>query len=311
VHTGRPPLYILLLLIASVCVFTYIFLLERSKIMKYKRYAAYSFLLLAAVAAARLAVPKSAEVTLLDMGRDKCLVASDGDNAFVVDCGGSGSITDTPWLSDLDGFLNYKGITHIDGVFATCEKAEYIGGLPALLSSKRVDRLYLPDAYYTRAPEALQNLIDAAGAGGVPIIRLKSGDTAGAGAFSFECLYPITPDAKGGVPPLALRLRCGNASFMLPSDMSASMQDQLLYDKADVKADVLLLPGGGAKSAFNADFIRAVSPRAAVMYSGSRSDPAFTQNLAGAGVPLYATARYGAITMTADGARVSVSTVVK
>ena len=311
VYTGRPPFVILLLLIAAVCVFTYIFLQDRERLARRAKYAVLPFAALAAAVWVYSAVPKNAEITMLDLGRERCLVASDGKNAFVADCGGTSAASDVPGLSELDVFLNYKGITHVDGVFATCERTDYIGGLPDLLNSKKVDRLYLPDAYHAQTPDALQSLIDKADADGVQIIRLKNGDTVSAGAFGFECLYPITGQVKGAAPPLALRLRRGNASFLLTSDMNADMLNQLLYNKVDVRADVLLLTGGGAKPAFDTGFVGAVNPVAAAIYADTKPDAAYFHNFASSNIPLYTTSANGAVTMSVNGARIGVSTMLR
>ncbi|MFG6449322.1 DNA internalization-related competence protein ComEC/Rec2 [Roseateles sp. BYS180W] len=98
-----------------------------------------------------------------------------------------------------------------------------------------------------------------------------------------------------------LRVRAAGGSVLLPGDLPAAQEAQLVaaYGAAGLQSSVLMVPHHGSKSSSSKPFIEAVAPRWAVVQAGANNrfgHPALEvrQRYAALGVPLVNTAQCGA-----------------
>jgi len=97
---------------------------------------------------------------------------------------------------------------------------------------------------------------------------------------------------------LVLRLTCGGRSVLFPADIQESAERVLLKHPGELKSDVLVAPHHGSAEGTTLQFIRAVAPK--VILSSNDSRLTRKQRLFDsetAGIPLYRTSRYGAISV--------------
>ena len=97
---------------------------------------------------------------------------------------------------------------------------------------------------------------------------------------------------------LVLRLTCGGRSVLFPADIQEPAERELLKHPGELKSDVLVAPHHGSAEGTTLQFIRAVAPK--VILSSNDSRLTRKQRLFDsetAGIPLYRTSRYGAISV--------------
>ncbi len=81
-------------------------------------------------------------VTVLDVGQGQCVLLQNGDQAYLVDCGGDsgGMAADTVRKT-----MQAEGIRKLDGVILTHYDTDHANGILPLMDAVEVDCLYLPD----------------------------------------------------------------------------------------------------------------------------------------------------------------------
>ncbi len=116
-----------------------------------------------------------------------------------------------------------------------------------------------------------------------------------------EILAPLPGTTPKGNNGLVLRLvQNGKGLALLPGDAGASYLRALLRRDVDLSADVLVLPHHGSRGSLVPAFLDAVSPKIALVSSGAfnafgHPAPAVRKALEERNIPLYITAREGAL----------------
>jgi competence protein ComEC len=115
---------------------------------------------------------------------------------------------------------------------------------------------------------------------------------------------------------LVLKITFGNVKFLIPGDISADVEKQLIESKADLKSDVLVIPHHGSNHSSSAEFIKAVACRYAIVSAGKSNvfkhpHPSVLQRYKEAGAGIFRTDHDGAITLTTDGNNLHINTYIK
>ena len=105
---------------------------------------------------------------------------------------------------------------------------------------------------------------------------------------------------------LVLKITFDKVSFLIPGDISADIEKQLIKSKIDLRSDVLVVPHHGSGYSSSAEFIKAVACHYAIVSAGKENvfhhpHPSTLQRYNNAGVNLFRTDRDGAVTITTDG----------
>ena len=115
---------------------------------------------------------------------------------------------------------------------------------------------------------------------------------------------------------LVLKIKFGKISFLIPGDISAEVEKQLIESKADLRSDVLVVPHHGSAYSSSVEFIKAVACRYAIVSTGKANvfhhpHPSTLQRYNDAGVNIFRTDRDGAITITTGGNNLHITTFIK
>jgi len=333
VLTGRPPIWILGLYIAALAIVL---------AAQYHRGAAYARMKKAALAAVGLCVagglwlavsPKPLTVVMLDVGQGDATVLSKGGQAVIWDGGGNvmRGLGDNTGMWTVMPYLRYLGISQAEAVL-THPDADHALGIIEAIDAGVVRRLYIPLGMYAAGSaggdagepsnyhdtDGLAGLVLArAEANGVAVIPLQAGDSFGLiDGVSMFCLHPqggMKADNNGSI---VCRVDYGGASFLLTGDVEAE-GERLILDiyGAAVDADILKLAHHGSRSSSTEEFLRAVSPDAAVASAGRNSryghpSPEVAERLEGMGVPMVVTAESGAVIFTTYGRTIRMQTML-
>ena len=111
---------------------------------------------------------------------------------------------------------------------------------------------------------------------------------------------------------LALRIDYGLASFLLASDATAVTEARLLAAGIPLGATVLKVAHHGSRGSSTPEFLRAVSPRVAVISVGARNSyghpsPETLARLDAVEAAIYRTDRDGAVILETDGRALTVT----
>ena len=115
---------------------------------------------------------------------------------------------------------------------------------------------------------------------------------------------------------LVLKIKFGKISFLIPGDISAEVEKQLIESKADLRSDVLVVPHHGSAYSSSVEFIKAVACRYAIVSAGKENvfhhpHPSTLQRYNDASVNIFRTDRDGAVTITTDGNDLQINTFIK
>jgi competence protein ComEC len=123
--------------------------------------------------------------------------------------------------------------------------------------------------------------------------------------------YDMLNDAS-----LVIKINYGQVSFLMPADISASVERLITESGQNLHSDVLFVPHHGSSRSCSFDFIRKVSCRFALISAGKNNPfrhphPATLKRLTEANVNILRTDRDGAITMATDGTKIAIDAYVK
>ena len=188
----------------------------------------------------------------------------------------------------------------------TQPKDAQIAAVPAVLERYHIDQA-LTNGQQSETENFLA-LSQALSRHSVPTIPVNTGYTIQTSdGVQLAILHPPTPpdpDSDPNDAGLVLRLRYGEASFLLTPDLSESAESALVDSGRWLHAAVLQLPSHGSARVSSRAFLTAVAPQVAVVQvdPGNRYGHPAPEVIARLGsTPLYRTDESGEVTFTTDG----------
>jgi competence protein ComEC len=243
------------------------------------------------------------DVQLIGSGAGRAALVVSQGQAAVVDPGSQAV------AAEVVQRLQHLGIRRLEAVLLVRPGPEAVQGLPLLLAALPVGRLVLPGPGRPGSEADFEGAVRAARAAGVPLASAVRGEVLPVGAASLEWLWPpagLGQPGEGGGAGL-VRIQAGQVAVLLAGGFDPAEEDALVRLGGDLRAQVLEVPGGGAKPLSPA-FLHAVAPRVAVVGDGAAgtADGAVLQQLATAGVAVVHGDRLSDLQFSTDGRRLAV-----
>jgi competence protein ComEC len=200
------------------------------------------------------------KVTVLDVGQGLAVVIQTANRVLVYDTGPRFSDTFDAGSGVIYPFLRARGIRHIDHLVVSHLDNDHIGGLESLLRLLPVDRLSMS------FPAGNQFVPQQA-------LPCQRGDKWEWDLVAFEFLFPLPgSDYVGNDSSCVLHIRAGAQSILIPGDIEARSERQLLdIAGASLSSDVLIAPHHGSNSSSTRALVQAVSPQHVIYSAGYRS----------------------------------------
>lgn len=218
---------------------------------------------------------KENTIAFLDVGQGDAAVLSTYDGkAFLMDGGGQfgKDLGNNVGARVVLPYLEYLGISELEGIFLSHPDSDHMTGILEVLESVPTKGLYLSDAAFIENTET-QLLKETVEKYQVPLYNINAGDSSEAGEFF--CLYPEAKISLGAGDKnqgsAVLRYTYGGVRTLFTGDISAREERFLLQQGADVSAEILKVAHHGSKYSSDAAFLRAVSPRIAVISCGENN----------------------------------------
>jgi len=269
---------------------------------------------LAVVAALAVAVwlrglppPPYAELTFLDVGQgDAVVLRSPHGHRLVVDGG--------PDAQPLLGFLAGQG-GRPDVVVLSHPHADHVTGLVHAL--RRFGAGLVLDSGYPHPTPAYADFLRTVRERGIPYRLARRGLRLVVGELEVQVLWPPASFWEGpsavNENSVVVRVRYREVRFLLPGDVEAGAEGALVASGDGLRAEVLKVPHQGSRTSSSEPFLRAVSPKVAVLSVG-RANPYghphrdVMARYARLGIAVYRTDRDGAVTVRTDGRELWVRT---
>jgi len=266
--------------------------------------------------------PGRLTLTMLDVGQgDATLFRGPSGQTLLVD--GGGEIEGRPAGFDIGArrvvpALRRLGVRRLDVVMLSHPHEDHVGGLVAVLQNFSVGLVLdagLPHpgpsyVQFLRLIEGRRIPYRAARRG----MRLDLGD-----GVVLTILQPQEPLLQGtssdaNLNSIVARLTYGRVAVLLTGDAEGATEAQLLDLGDHVQSLILKVGHHGSRTSTTAAFLEAVRPAVALISAGAinpfgHPHDEVVQRLEDAGAAVYRTDHHGAITVTTDGARVSIHTV--
>jgi competence protein ComEC len=262
----------------------------------------------------------NAEVTVLDVGQgDSIFVSFPDGETMLVDGGG---LAGSEWIKGMRSapdvgeevvspYLWSRGIKRLDVVALTHAHEDHLGGLASVIGNFPVRELWIGRDENT--PEFANLLAEASGRG-VRIVHKVEGDELAWGSVDGKVLWPPVEDPvreASNDDSLVMRIEDGATSFLLTGDIEQAEERKIVSEGGQLASTFLKVPHHGSKTSSTPPFLAAVQPRIAVVSVGEGNayghpSKSVVERYAEDGVRLLRTDRDGAVTISTDGAAISV-----
>jgi competence protein ComEC len=247
------------------------------------------------------AVPAGgARIVVLDVGQGLAVLVATAHHALVYDTGPRFNEMVDAGGRIVVPFLRAAGIAKLDALIVSHADSDHSGGALSILHAVPVGQLISSLA-------ADHPIVTSAPSTNRPA-RCAAGDHWEWDGVRFEILHPAASaygEAARKTNDLScvLRVASDGGSVLLTGDIEAASEMEILARDATAAAEILVVPHHGSRTSSTLAFIRAVSPRFAVIAAGYRNRfghprAEILERYARAGAARPRTDLQGAITLT-------------
>jgi len=211
-------------------------------------------------------------------------------------------------------YLRSRGIGRVDFVVLTHPHRDHFGGLGTVIKELEVERVLDPGL--VAGTEEYRRYLESVAVGEVDFRIVEAPEEFSPADGVRVELIPVNLDHPCGFlgaesirlnnGSLVVRITYGDVSILLPGDIEAGRELDLLREGVDLESNVIVVPHHGSDSSSLPEFIRAVSPEIAVISVGGRRGKRLPsgeviKRYTDAGADVFRTDRNGGVRITTDG----------
>lgn len=244
------------------------------------------------------------EVHFIDVGQADCILVKNNSNAMLIDAGNNddGEI--------IKSYLKEQNITRLDYVIGTHPHEDHIGGLDVVINNYDIGTIIMPKKSTTT--QTFKDVVNAIKNKGLAITNPVVGTKYTLGGAEFTILAPNKDygDELNNYS-VGIRIVYGNNSFVFTGDAEEEAERDIIATGLELKADVLKLGHHGSSTSTSNQFLKAVSPKHAVITCGKDNDyghPHRETMTKISNMEVYRTDEQGSIIATSDGTNITWNT---
>ncbi len=201
-------------------------------------------------------------VTVLDVGQGQGVLIRTAGHAVLVDCGEAEAAPRV--LSALDRY----SIRRLDAAVVTHLHSDHMGAMGEVLREVSANTFWIPQQAEPQDDLSRQLFTDLQNLG-IPVEHPSPGDQLYLGeGVALKVLGPVRAYSEANNQSMVLLVTTPQGNILLCGDMQKQAEADLLAAKADVKADVLVVGHHGSATSTSEEFLKAVSPKIAVLSVG-------------------------------------------
>ncbi len=217
--------------------------------------------------------PAGFSVEALDVGQGDAFLLRAGSSAFLVDGGGAFSGAENFGRLRLMPKLFDRGVKSLDGVLLSHPHPDHAGGLFSILREMPVGVFFHGDG--EDDGELFARLDAVAKSAGIPSRVLKTGEELPWAGGTFSVLRsggrPFKKDPVNNESVVLLYAR-GSRRVLLTGDAGTPAEKEILDRLVSLPhVDILKVGHHGSRTSSGAEFVAALSPRAALLSCGRRN----------------------------------------
>lgn len=221
-----------------------------------------------AVAWATLFPPSTPQVVMLPVRQGMALWVRGREGSLLVDAGRS-------QREALLGLAKFRG-ARLDALVLTHPDADHTGGAETVLAVLRPRAVMLPELFWNR-PEFLPLRWEAVRRG-IAMVPLSVGQRVRVGDVACDVLWPpAEASLADNDASLVLRCQLGGVTLLSVGDLEKTGEQRVLASGQPLASDLLQVGHHGSRTSASEAFLRAVSPRLALIPTGTSPHLRFPQ----------------------------------
>lgn len=243
------------------------------------------------------------EVHFIDVGQADSILIKGKEEAMLIDAGNN---------SDGELVVNYikeQKIKKLKYVIGTHPHEDHIGGLDDVIDNFEIEKVIMPNAIANT--KTFEDVLDSIDKKGLKITKAKVGDKYDINGAEFIILAPSGENYNSTNDySVVVKLINGYNSFLFTGDAEELSEKEMLKNNKDLlKSDVLKVGHHGSVTSTSKDFLDAVNPSVAVVFSetgNSYGHPhkEIIQRLNEKKIDIVRTDLQGTIVMKSDGKKI-------
>lgn len=250
-------------------------------------------------------VDSKLEIYFFDVGQADSILIKEKDYTMLID-GGNQSDGET-LVKYLQEELN---VNDIDILVGTHPHEDHIGGLPNVISSLSIGKIYLPNA--TTTTKIFEKLLDTIAEKNYKITVPKIDEEINLNNMNFKVLNTGTDESDLNNTSIVLKLEYGKTSYLFTGDATDKTEEKII-DK-DIEADVLKIGHHGSSYSSTESFLNKVKPKYAIIQVGNDNkynhpNKITLDKLNERNIKIYRTDEDGTIKLTSDGTNINFETI--
>lgn len=246
------------------------------------------------------------EVHFIDVGQaDSILIKTSDGHSMLIDAGNN---ADDELVYS---YLKNEGVKILDVVVGTHPHEDHIGGLDTVINNFNVNKVYMPKASNTT--KTYEDVLLAIKNKGLKVTNPVVGSTFSLGDAKFTILAPNSSNYNElNNYSIVLKMEYGSTSFLFTGDAEDISEEEMINKGYDLSVDLLKVAHHGSESSTTESFLKAVSPKYAVIMVGKDNSYGHPHKkvltrLKNHNIEVYRTDESGTIIATTDGNSVSIN----
>ena len=249
----------------------------------------------------------SLTVHYIDVGQaDSILLECDGE--FMLIDGGN---RDDGQL--VVSYLEQQGVQELEAVVCTHAHEDHVGGLPSVLAVFPTEAVYAPTRTYSS--KIFDDFLYYVDQQRLEVTIPAPGDTLTLGDTVLTVMGPVQSYAETNDTSIVLLADYGSTRFLFTGDMEVAAENDMLDywgEDTDWNVDVLKAGHHGSSTSSGYRFVYETDPEYTVVSVGKDNSyghphEEILSRYADAGIPLLRTDELGHVTVTSDGAEITVT----
>ncbi len=245
----------------------------------------------------------------IDVGQaDSALILCENE-AVLIDAG------DVDSYAAIDAYLKAQNVKQLKYFILTHAHADHIGSADDVLKNYAVENVIMPKYSEENMPtsKVYEDLLYALSDSGAKVLAAKAGHTYNLSGCSFSVYAPNEDYKELNDSSVVVRFTYGETNFLFQGDAEKASENDVLAAGFDVRADVLKMGHHGSKTSSTEKYLRAVSPKLAVISCGENNSyklpsDSVLQRLTALGIEYRRTDRNGTIVVMSNGKEITVQT---